>query len=328
MMVLRKLKREKWSKKGNKSGDVKSSTKQSKAQYGRYMTKQMWRVFDVLEGKKSPQDTEDVVAAACKHNKEEDEDEQKEAHTSPLGSKITAFCDIGHGIGIQVMMAAWSLNVFSRGIELMEERNEIAELIRDGIIDQTRSDPPDSSKCDFRQEDLMNAGCMGSERDEELRQYLLFQDKPVAIQQGLVIFVNNAEEVFASRANDTGCGASLDEHIAELFGNMAVGGRMVTLTDIRVHLTSKEDAKWYHYESFDSGIGAVSWSPNKSVKVHVLIKTSNDWICSDPECILPSAVVDAEGRLTTKCVYCDKPQKRRIERRRQKRRLYTPEDGD
>jgi hypothetical protein len=115
---------------------------------------------------------------------------------------------------------------------------------------------------------------------------------------------------------------------AELFGNMKVGGRMVTLTDIRVHLTSKEDAKWYHYESFDSGVGAVSWSPNKSVKVHVLIKTSDDWICSDPECILPSAVVDVEGNLTTKCVYCDKPQKRRIERRRQKRRLYTPEDGD
>src|SRR6056300_256386 len=91
-------------------------------------------------------------------------------------------------------------------------------------------DPPDETKCNFRQEDLMNAGCMGSERDEELRQYLLFQDKPVAIQQGLVIFVNNAEEVFASRANDTGSGVSLDEHIAELFGNMAVGGRMVTLT--------------------------------------------------------------------------------------------------
>lgn len=208
----------------------------------------------------------------------------------------------------------------------MEERNEIAKLIRDGIIDETRQDPPDETKCDFRQEDLMNAGCMGSERDEELRQYLLFQDKPVAIQKGLVIFVNNAEEVFASRANDTGSGVSLDEIIAELFGNMKVGGRMVTLTDIRVHLTSKEDAKWYHYESFDSGVGAVSWSPNKSVKVHVLIKTSDDWICSDPECILPSAVVDAEGRLTTKCVYCDKPQKRRIERRRQKRRLYS--DGD
>ncbi len=78
-----------------------------------------------------------------------------------------------------------------------------------------RKDPPDETKCDFRQEDLTNAGCMGSERDEELRQYLLFQDKSETIQQGLVIFVNNAEEVFASRANDTGCGASLDEHIGK-----------------------------------------------------------------------------------------------------------------
>jgi hypothetical protein len=211
-----KIEKGKMVKKGNKSGDVKSSTKQSKAQYGRYMTEHMWQVFDVLEGKISPQDTKAIAAAACKHNKEDDEDEQTESHTtSRLGSKITAFVDIGHGIGIQVMMAAWSLNVFARGIELMEERNEIAKLIRDGIIDETRQDPPDETKCDFRQEDLMNAGCMGSERDEELRQYLLFQDKPVAIQQGLVIFVNNAEEVFASRANDTGCGASLDEHIGK-----------------------------------------------------------------------------------------------------------------
>ncbi len=125
-----KIEKGKLVKEGNKSGDVKSSTKQSRAQYGRYMTEHMWQVFDVLEGKISPQDTK-AVAAACK----EDKDEQNEAH-SRLGSKITAFVDIGHGIGIQVMMAAWSLNVSARGIELMEERNEIAKILRDGIIDE------------------------------------------------------------------------------------------------------------------------------------------------------------------------------------------------
>ncbi|KAK1738367.1 hypothetical protein QTG54_011036 [Skeletonema marinoi] len=325
---------------GNTHGDIKNSKSQSKAQYGRYMIESFWRVFDVLEGKIDTKDDEavndesnspegkssdDSDAAALKQDKGQQEKQQ-------IGSKITALTDIGHGIGLQVMQAGWTLDAFSRGIELMEGRHEIAQVICQGVIEELRSDPPDSTKVDLRLENLVH--CVlpppgKSERDEELRRFVLFQDKPEAIQKGLVIFANNAEDVFAARSNDSGSGACLDEHLAELFGNMKVGGRCVTLTDIRCHLTSKDDARWYHYESFDSGVGAVSWSPNKSVAVHVLTKISDEWICSNEKLICPpSNVVTEKGTLRTKCLYCEEAPRRQQQRNRRKRKIYSPEDGD
>jgi len=333
---------------GNTPGDVKNSKTQSRAQYGRYMIESFWRVLDVLEGKidttgdETVSDESDgkIVAKGISLDdgsvdaiKTEDGQQQNKS-SSQLGSKITAFVDIGHGIGLQVMQAGWTLDVCSRGIELMEGRHEIAQVIYDGVIDELRDDPPDSTKVDLRLDNLVH--CVlpppgKSERNEELRRFVLFLDKPEAIQKGLVIFANNAEDVFAARSNDSGNGACLDEHLAELFGNMKVGGRIVTLTDIRCHLTSKDDARWYRYESFDSGVGAVSWSPNKSVAVHVLTKISDDWICSNTKnkCPCPpSTVVDENGRLRTKCVYCLEAPLRKLERKRKRRKIYSPEDGD
>mmetsp|Transcript_37511 Transcript_37511/g.76665 ORF Transcript_37511/g.76665 Transcript_37511/m.76665 type:complete len:650 (+) Transcript_37511:93-2042(+) len=331
---------------GNTHGDIKNSKSQSKAQYGRYMIESFWRVFDVLEGKIDTKDDEavndesnspegkssdDSDAAALKQDEGQQEKQQNKP-SSQLGSKITALTDIGHGIGLQVMQAGWTLDAFSRGIELMEGRHEIAQVICQGVIEELRSDPPDSTKVDLRLENLVH--CVlppqgKSERDEELRRFVLFQDKPEAIQKGLVIFANNAEDVFAARSNDSGSGACLDEHLAELFGNMKVGGRCVTLTDIRCHLTSKDDARWYHYESFDSGVGAVSWSPNKSVAVHVLTKISDEWICSNEKLLCPpSNVVTEKGTLRTKCLYCEEAPRRQQQRNRRKRKIYSPEDGD
>jgi hypothetical protein len=315
-----KIEKGKMVKTGNAAGDVKNNKTQSRAQYGRYNIREMWRVFDVLEGKIDVKDND-----CCENGKSE----QNDNHSSLLGSKITAFVDIGHGIGIQVMQAGWSLDVYSRGIELMEERNKIAELISFGVIAEL-SDPPNETKVKFRLEDLRH--CIlpppgMSERNEELREFVLFRDKPETMQKGLVIFANNAEDVFAARSNDKGCGASLDEHLAEIFGNMKVGGRMVTLTDIRVHLTSKDDSKWYHYHSFDSGVGAVSWSPNKSVNVHVLTKISDEWMCSNAKFQCPpSNVVNVEtGKLTTECLYCGEAPRRHQQRTRKKRKIYGDE---
>ena len=125
------------------------------------------------------------------------------------------------------MQTGWTLDVCSRGIELMKGRHNIAQFIYDGGIDGLRKDPPDSTKVDLRLGDLVH--CVlpppgKKERDEELRRFVLFEDKP-EVQKGLVIFANNAEDVFAARSNDSGKGACLDEHLAELFGNMMVGGR-------------------------------------------------------------------------------------------------------
>ena len=343
---FQKIENGKLVKTGNTIGDVKNSQSQSRAQYGRYMIEHFWRVLDVLEGKidtsveneestagkiiDAKSDSSDDSAGVLKQ--EEEGEQQKKRPSSQLGSNITALTDIGHGIGIQVIQAGWTLDVPSRGIELMKGRHGIAEVIRDGVIDELRNDPPDSTKVDLRLENLVH--CVlppqgKSERDEELRRFVLFQDKPEAVQRGLVIFANNAEDVFAARSNDSGNGACLDEHLAELFGNMKVGGRCVTLTDIRCHLTSKEDAMWYHYESFDSGVGAVSWSPNKSVAVHVLTKISDEWMCNEECKYPPSNVVNADtGKLTTKCLYCGKPPRRQQQRNRKKRKLFSPEDGD
>lgn len=331
---------------GNNSGDVKNSKSQSRAQYGRYMIEDFWKVFDVLEGKVDGMDdgavnddepdgkidakSMDDAVDARKQQQEEGQPQNKIG----FGPKITALTDIGHGIGLQVMQAGWTLDVDSRGIELMKGRHEIAQGIYDGVIDGLRKDPPDSTKVDLRLDNLVH--CVlpppgKNERDEELRRFVLFQDKPESIQKGLVLFANNAEDVFAARSNDSGNGACLDEHLAELFGNMKVGGRCVTLTDIRCHLTSKDDAKWYHYESFQSGVGAVSWSPNKSVAVHVLTKITNDWMCSNTSNKVPcppSGVVDEDGRLRTQCLYCLQAPLRKQGRKRKQRKMFCPEDGD
>ncbi|KAL7445379.1 hypothetical protein ACHAXM_009793 [Skeletonema potamos] len=329
---------------GNAHNDVKNGKSQSrgksqsKAQYGRYMIEDFWTVLDTLEGKMidTTDDNKSVNDESCREiDSKQEEGEQKKRPCSQLGSKITAFTDIGHGIGIQVMQAGWTLDVCSRGIELMKGRHEIAEAIREGVIDELRSDPPDSTKVELRLGNLVH--CVQSPpnksyRDEELRRFVLFQDKPESIQRGLVIFANNAEDVFAARSNDSGSGACLDEHLAELFGNMKVGGKCVTLTDIRLHLTSNDDARWYHYESFDSGVGAVSWSPNKSLAVHVLTKISDEWICSNTKNVVrcpPSNVVNVEtGKLTTVCICCLTAPRRQQQRNRKKRRIYSPEEGD
>ncbi len=345
-----KIEKGKMVQKGNRPGDVKNNKSQSRAQYGRYMIESFWKVLDVLEGKVGVQqqgdDDDDDEAvndesdgkidakSSGKPSLNDSVDANKQEDGQPQNKKITALTDIGHGIGLQVMQAGWTLDVDSRGIELMKGRHEIAQVIYDGVIDGLRNDPPDSTRVDLRLDNLVH--CVfpppgKSERDEELRRFVLFQDKPESIQKGLVIFANNAMDVFAARSNDSGSGACLDEHLAELFGNMKVGGRCVTLTDIRCHLTSRDDARWYHYESFQSGVGAVSWSPNKSVAVHVLTKISEDWVCSNEENVIPcppSGVVDEDGRLRTKCLYCLKAPRRKQERRRRKRKRYSPEDGD
>ena len=335
-----KLEKGKMVQTGNGAGEVKNRA-QSRAQYGRYMIEDFWKLFDMLEDKLDSKKGESLskveenhlAPTTCETDKKVEADQSQSNSPKIAHSKITALVDIGHGLGVQVLQAGWTLDVWSRGIELMEGRHAIAEAIREGMIDALRDNPPDSTKADLKLGDLVH--CVlppdgQTKRDEKLREFVLFQDKPEEVQRGLVIFANNAEEVFSSRSNDSGNGECLDAHLAELFGNMLVGGRCVTLTDIRCHLTSKDDARWYHYESFESDIGAVSWSPNKSVKVHVLTKISDDWICSNEKYVCPpSNVANVEtGRLTTECLYCGEAPRRQQQRNRRKRKIFSPDDYD
>ena len=118
-----------------------------------------------------------------------------------------------------------------------------------------------------------------------------------------------------------------DAHLATLFANMQVGGRMVTLTDVSRHLCQSSD--WFRRDVFDSGNGAVSWgNQNKSVDIYVLTKLSDYWECRDNKCPFKesqntpaqNAVVNENGDLCEVCVYCDAQAKRCTRVRKPKRR--------
>ena len=282
---------------------------QTRAQYGRYSIERLWRVFDVLEGKEdieikeeADEEGEEVTTSSPKRKKQ-----KLDAPKRLEGGKMKAFLDIGHGIGIQVIQAGWSQSVPSRGVEIVKDRHLIAEGIYKGVLDRLRSHPPDSTLAELRLNDFVPAITEG---DEELNSFLLFKDKPLDVQKGLVIFVNNAEEVFAARSNGKGNMVSLDYRLAQLFAQMEVGGRMVTLTDVSGHCQSGD---WFTRKVFKSGTGAVSWGcHNKSIDVFVLIKTKETWTCQNTKCPYlglgeggyPIPLLDEDGDFLDKCTFC------------------------
>jgi hypothetical protein len=284
---------------------------QTGAEYGRYSIDGMFRVFDVLEGKSDIFVPEGKGAMEIKPG----------LGVSPRldglpGAKITAFVDIGHGMGIQVLQAGWSHGVPARGVEIMKGRHVVAEELMKGIIGNLCGDPPDSTAVVLKNVDFSHAIVLDSEgrRDEELRQFLLFAEPsiPMEVQKGLVIFINNAEQVFGPRSNQNAKGQDLDSFLARLFANMQVGGRIVTLTDISCNLTRSTD--WFRRDVFESGPNAVSWgNQNKSVNVYVLTKLDDYWYCQNEKCQhkkldnvpAKNAVVDKEGEPIERCVWCD-----------------------
>ena len=205
---------------------------------------------------------------------------RKRRNFLPDTRPIRAHVDIGHGIGIQVLQAGLGLGIVSRGVEIMKGRQAVAESIREDLLTCLRRDPPDMSRIEMHHKDFSRA-CLPDDEtgkcDEWLRTHLLCRDLSEEEQKGLVIFVNNAREIFAARScNTRGISAPLDAHLAELFGNMKVGGRMVTLEDISSHL--HQNANWYRKDVFQSGSEAVSWG-GKSIEIFVFTKLRDDWTC-------------------------------------------------
>ena len=205
---------------------------------------------------------------------------RKRRNFLPDTRPIRAHVDIGHGIGIQVLQAGLGLGIVSRGVEIMKGRQLVAEGIREDLLTCLRRDPPDMSRIEMHHKDFSRA-CLPDDEtgkcDEWLRTHLLCRDLSEEEQKGLVIFVNNAREIFAARScNTRGISAPLDAHLAELFGNMKVGGRMVTLEDISSRL--HQNANWYRKDVFQSGSEAVSWG-GKSIEIFVFTKLRDDWTC-------------------------------------------------
>jgi hypothetical protein len=145
--------------------------------------------------------------------------------------------------------------------------------------------------------------------DDKLRTFLLFLDKTEAEQKGLVVFANNAEDVFDARSNDSADSRSLDSFLAELFGNVKVGVRFVTLTSLTKNL---ERGGWWREDVLGLKAGCVSWS-TKSQNCYVLTKLKNLWTC--PDCGENTNAVDMLGRLKVDCVFCGKMPQRITKRR-------------
>lgn len=165
---------------------------------------------------------------------------------------------------------------------------------------------PDGSKIRLLQGDFARSFPDGAknqngEPDELIRNFLLCNDLSCAEQKHLVVFINNAEDVFASRSNDSSDSRSLDSFLAELLGNLRVGVRFVTFTSVSKYM---ERIDWWREDVLELEPGCVSWS-NKAQKCFVLTKLKDSFVCdSCPD--YETSVVDESGRLQVSCVYCEK----------------------
>ena len=300
---------------------VRVHHRQTRAQYGRYTIEAFWRLLDRLE--RGDYDREGNGGGGSRIRKK----------------AITAFVDIGHGLGIQVLQCGLGLGVPSRGVEIMSERHLIADVFRTGLPDALPpGDRPDLSHIELRCADFTKAvlpppgeeekeeedekGVGRGSRDNGLRDFLLCRDLDATAREGMVLFANNACEIFAGRSNN-GRDPPLDAHLAELFGNLPVGGRLVTLEDVSGHL--HRSANWYSTEVLDSGPDAVTWGSD-SVEVYVLTKLADSWTCRNEDCDTrkfgegaATNVLDGNGRLGDACVYCGGGTERTLRDRGRKR---------
>ena len=285
---------------------------QTGAEYGRYSIGGMYRVFEVLEGKADVGTPDEGRGGNGGTTSGDDGKDDRCRLTGPAGAKITAFVDIGHGIGIQVLQAGWSHGVPARGVEIMKGRHLVAEELLRGALDDLRSDPPNWDAVRLINADFSRAVAPDASGriDDGLRRFLLFEDGSSRERRGLVIFVNNAEGVFGLRSNQNAKGQDLNSYLARLFGRMEIGGRMVTLEDITLHLT--RETEWFRRDVFESGFDAVSWNEKKSVKLYVLTKIKNHWFCRNPTCAYKNfdergIVSKNDGERNGLCEHCNGP---------------------
>ena len=186
----------------------------------------------------------------------------------------------------------------------MQGRYDIGTYIHNFILELY----PDGSKIRLLQGDFARGFPDGAKKqdgkpDLHIRNFLLCNDLTYAEQKHLVVFINNAEDVFASRSNDSSDSRSLDSFLAELLGNLRVGVRFVTFTSLSKYM---ERSDWWREDVLELEPGCVSWS-NKAQKCFVLTKLKDSFACSCNSCPdLETSVVDDSGRLQVSCVYCGK----------------------
>ena len=126
------------------------------------------------------------------------------------------FLDIGHGLGLQTLLAAYCFGSESRGIELDEDRYLISLQYRELIstLNSHVIPSPAVGSVDLR---LGNA----AESSKHL-EYITTSD---------VVFVNNYANVYAK--SDKIKTPSLDKYIAGYFAQSKIGTRLISLSQVR-----------------------------------------------------------------------------------------------
>ncbi|KAL7469145.1 hypothetical protein ACHAXS_009419 [Conticribra weissflogii] len=259
-----------------KKSDTCGGENQERAQYGRITIEGFKRVLDKLEGRPTSSNDEKINehSEKCADGKNDANDGNtcngESDFRDPEGREIKAFVDIGHGLGIQVMQVGLCLGVHSRGVELMKNRHMLAKQLESDLKNEFSAysfEKIELEMCDFTHAFLPNkktkyktdneismSPCRFSEYDSlkrnvALRRFLMCKDLSDDEQKHLVVFGNNFNGVFGTRAGKPDV-PSLDQHLAEMFANMEVGGRIVTLEDLSP-LFSRNS--WFRRDKFMSG---------------------------------------------------------------------------
>eukprot|EP00526_Cylindrotheca_closterium_P006460 CAMPEP_0113625038 /NCGR_PEP_ID=MMETSP0017_2-20120614/12923_1 /TAXON_ID=2856 /ORGANISM="Cylindrotheca closterium" /LENGTH=607 /DNA_ID=CAMNT_0000535119 /DNA_START=14 /DNA_END=1837 /DNA_ORIENTATION=+ /assembly_acc=CAM_ASM_000147 len=135
------------------------------------------------------------------------------------------FLDIGHGIGNACIQAAFTFGCEARGIEVVADRNSVAEVFRDHLQSQAKENAGDRVVGDIRLKH-------GRLEDIEYRDFLT---------QGVTrAYVNNFNGVFADRSSKGNQKWYLDDYVAGLFALMKPGTLMITLHPLNLGPTREE----------------------------------------------------------------------------------------
>jgi len=240
------------------------------------------------------------------------------------------FIDIGHGIGNATLQAAYTRGCESRGIEIMEDRNLIAEQFKVKLADIKHLHHVE------RDGDIRHVGDIRFvEGDFTLKCHKNF----ITTDRSRVVkaFVNNAHGVFGHRSEIHGR-PTLDEYCASLFAHLSPGSIMVTVypfyglgrslteenqyRENTLKLSSHIDASFFEHETHSIGTNAASWGDYEViVNVYKRVEQSNEdglssFLCSNVACeaclngIATVALKDedkSDERISTlknECVYC------------------------
>lgn len=285
----------------------KDSVAQTKAQYGRILPEAMDKVFrEVLELK--PDDV---------------------------------FVDIGHGIGNTMMQASYTFGCESRGVEVVENRNFVAQRFRDNLkwqreVHQERDGRhTEPGRIRFQH---------GRLEEPRHREFLTVNSKYKDMGDGrttgtIKAFANNFNGVFADRCARAKQTYFLDHYISGIFALMKPGSIMVTLHPLldmppplsvvtanrkRHKLKTSRDASFYELDQSSIGVAkdSVSWSQgggnNKKVAVYRYkrVKQSTDeavFLCSNLDCpnaqskkpIPATKIVEVAGEQLVVVNHCD-----------------------